>query len=687
MTKRREGTIHPKMTRASYYKASRDEPVKKAVVPDRPSERDIRSAWETFVTSDTAGGVQPGHVRDDILASWQRSMDLGVDAGTLGSRKLSDENEIMLRRERNVHLRRAASAAFRRLEPHLSDAKSILILADDQGVIIDAIGDESVLDDGQGIHLEVGGLWDENVVGTNGIGTALRTGKPMYVHATEHFVEGVQAWTCAGAPIRNPFDDSVIGVVDLSGPPDIFRRHNIALVLAAAREIEIALAEQQRQDRTQLLEAFLQSKYSHGGNSVLLLDRNGRIMFRRGIDENSFPASNKLLVGHKLLPDLEAFSEKDLPKLLPPDVQAQGLERLMFENTYRGAALFLQSEKEKTWSGGDGLSIQPRRNVSEDTIRIIGASPKMLEAIELAERSAKANVSVLIQGETGVGKELFARLIHSRLGRADAPYVPVNCAAVSGDLIGAELFGYVDGAFTGAARGGRAGKFEQADGGLLCLDEIGDMPIELQPYLLRALEQRAIYRMGDNKRRPVDVRLVAMTNRDLRQEIDKGAFRRDLFYRIGVVTIEVPPLRERGSDILALIEHFSAHYANQVGRPRMTFADDTIELLMNYRWPGNVRELRNTVQRIYFVGSGPVVTVRDLPPELRDDFDEPEADSLESILSGNSGDLESIEASAIRRTILAEKGNLTRVAAVLGISRPTLYRKMRQYRIERTTRG
>lgn len=647
------------------------------------SERDIRSAWETFVTSDHLDGVTSGHVREDILASWQRSMDLGVDAGTLGSRKISDENEISLRRTRNGHLRRAASAAFKRLEPHLSDAKSILILADDQGVIIDAIGDESVLDDGQGIHLEIGGQWDEDVIGTNGIGTVLRTGKPMYVHATEHFVEGVQAWTCAGAPIRNPFDESIIGVVDLSGPPDIFRRHNVALVLAAAREIEIALAEQQRQDRTQLLEAFLQSKYSHGDNSVLLLDCNGRILFRRGVDDTNFPASDKLLVGHKLLPDLEAFSEKDLPRLLPPDVQAQGLERLILDNAYRGAALFLRSDLPKARPRQDALTIQPRRNVSEETIQIIGTSPKMLEAIELAERAAKVNVSVLIQGETGVGKELFARLIHSRLGQPDAPYVPVNCAAVSGDLIGAELFGYVDGAFTGAVRGGRPGKFEQADGGLLCLDEIGDMPIELQPYLLRALEQRAIYRMGDNKRRPVDVRLVAMTNRDLRLEIDKGTFRRDLFYRIGVVTIEVPPLRERDSDILPLIEHFSAYYANQIGRARMSFADDTIDLLLNYRWPGNVRELRNTVQRIYLVGSGPVVTRRDLPPELRDDFDEPEADSLESILSGNSGDLESIEASAIRRTILAEKGNLTRVAGVLGISRPTLYRKMRQYRIER----
>lgn len=674
------------MTRASYYRASKDKVAPKVVRSDTSTDRHIRSAWESFVTSDMAGGVHPNHVREDILASWKRSLQLGVDAGNLGSRKLPDENEIALRRERNLHLRKAASAAFRRLEPHLSEAKSILILADDQGVIIDAIGDESVLDDGQSIHLEIGGQWDEKFVGTNGIGTVLTTGKPMYVHASEHFVEGVQSWTCAGAPIRNPFDNSIIGVVDLSGPPDIFRRHNVALVLAAAREIEIALAEQQRQDRTQLLEAFLQSKYSRTDSSVLLLDSSGRIVFRRGVDEARFPASDKLIVGHKLLPDIDGISDKDLPRLLPPDVQAQGLERLILGNAYRGAALFLKSDGAIMRSDLSARSIKPRHNVSEATIHIIGASPSMLEAIELAERAATANVSVLIQGETGVGKELFARLIHSRLGCDDAPYVPLNCAAISSDLIGAELFGYVDGAFTGAVRGGRPGKFELANGGLLCLDEIGDMPIELQPYLLRALEQRAVYRMGDNKRRPVDVRLVAMTNRDLRLEIDKGRFRRDLFYRIGVVTIEVPPLRQRGDDILALIEHFSAHYAQEIGRPRMKFAEDAIELFLNYRWPGNVRELRNLMQRIYLVASGPIVTVRDLPAELRRDDDEPspEVDSLETILSGHSGDLESIEESAIRRTILAEKGNLTRVAAILGISRPTLYRKIRQYQINRT---
>lgn len=671
------------MNRASYYRTGKSAIDLKDATPEPLSDRQIRSAWENFVTANRPAEATSGQVREDILASWKRSMEMGVDAGTSGSRKVAQEDEVIRRRERNAPLRAAASAAFKRLEPYLREARSILILADEQGVIIDAIGDASVLDEGQGIHLEIGGQWNENTIGTNGIGTALKTGKPIYVHGAEHFVQGVQMWTCAGAPIRNPFDNRVIGVVDLSGPPDIFRKHNIALVLAAAREIEIALAEQQRQERTELLEAFLESKHSYADDAVLLLDRSGRIMFRRAVDEKTFPSSSALSIGHKLLPELDAFSEKDLPRFLPPNVEAQGLERLIVNNSYRGAALFLKCDGRAVRPQTEVRKIRPRQGVADELVQIVGSSPRMLEAIELAERAALANISVLIQGETGVGKELFARLIHSRLNRADAPYVPVNCAAISNDLIGAELFGYVEGAFTGAVRGGRIGKFEQADGGLLCLDEIGDMPFELQPYFLRALEQRAIYRMGDNKRRPVDVRLVAMTNRDLREEIDRGTFRRDLFYRISMVTIEVPPLRERGNDVAALLDYFSAHFARETGHPVKRFGADTLEHLSNYRWPGNVRELRNLVQRIYLFNSGTIVSIRDLPPELRNLAARPETRLQESPLAESPGNLESIEASAIRKTIEAEKGNLTRVAAILGISRPTLYRKMRQYGLER----
>lgn len=669
------------MSRPNYFGAG--QMTAQTIGRDDYSDERTRDAWERYVSSSQPPEGSPESVREEIVDSWRRSIELGVDAASHGSRKLSSEDDIHGRRLQNAHLREAAREAFGKLAPHLRNAKTILILADEQGVIIDAIGDESVIEDGREIHLEIGGIWSENTIGTNGIGTALKTGQPTYVHAAEHFVQGVQAWTCAGMPIRDPFDQSVIGVVDLSGPPQIFRQHNVALVMAAAREIEIALAEQQRLERTQLLEAFLMSDFSRVGNSVILLDKTGRVQFRRGLDEKLHIPHAKLAIGSKVLPQLPDFSKFDIREILPPEIEAQGLERLDFEGDYRGAALFLKSSPRPKAATKEARRIKPRPGVAEQEIVIVGATPKMIDAIELAERAAAANVNVLIQGETGVGKELFARLVHSRIARQDAPYVTVNCAAISSDLIGAELFGYAEGAFTGAVRGGRPGKFEAADGGVLCLDEIGDMPIELQPYLLRALEQRAVYRIGDSKRRPVDVRLVAMTNRDLRKEIETGKFRRDLFYRVGVVTIEVPPLRERGNDLLMLIDHFSRSYARELGRPVLQFEAEAIALLRKYRWPGNVRELRNVLQRLYLLTSDNLVTAGDLPPEIRDVFDETGDETIERILSGNSGDLESIEASAIRRALISENGNLTRVAAVLGISRPTLYRKLKQYHIDK----
>ncbi|WP_232825020.1 sigma-54-dependent Fis family transcriptional regulator [Primorskyibacter marinus] len=647
------------------------------------SDSYTREAWERFVSSSEEGDERPTAVRDEILDSWKRSRQLGVAADGSASHKILDENQLYLRRERNAALRQAASAAFKRLEPHLTEARTILILADDQGVIIDAIGDEEVLDEGQGIHLEIGGDWNENIIGTNGIGTVLKTGKPTYVHASEHFVAGVQSWTCAGAPIYDPFTQAVIGVVDLSGPPQIFRQHNVALVLATAREIEIALAEQRQVERTQLLEAFIMSNHSRAHDSVILVDQTGRVLFRRGLETDVLRRTKELSVGHKLLPKLEGLSDQEIPNFLPLSIETQGIERLNLEGVFRGVAVFLKDGAKLQKGPNEAYKIKPRINVSEGQTQIVGSSPKMVDAISLAERAAMANVSVLIHGETGVGKELFARLIHSQLPGAAAPYVPVNCAAISSDLIGAELFGYVDGAFTGAARGGRAGKFELADKGVLCLDEVGDMPIELQPYLLRALEQRAIYRVGDSQRRPVDVRLVAMTNRNLRTEIEKGNFRRDLFYRISLMTIEVPPLRERGNDILELVHHFSEHFSEQTGQPPMVFTDKVLELLAGYQWPGNVRELRNVMHRFYLIKTDNVVTERDLPPEILDDFENDDEDALEHILRGHSGDLESIEASAIRRTIISENGNLTKVAHVLGISRPTLYRKMKRYHIRK----
>ncbi|APZ53169.1 sigma-54-dependent Fis family transcriptional regulator [Salipiger abyssi] len=648
-------------------------------------EDQTRQAWEDIVSGQALADPEASPVRSEIAQSWQRSLNLGVDAKKQHSRKIEAEDDLHRLRRRNACLRRAARAAFSRLAPHLAEANAILILTDKDGVIIDAIGDHSVLDEGQEIHLEIGGIWNEDAIGTNGIGTALKTGKPTYVHAAEHFCQGVQSWTCAGVPIFDPFDRSVIGVVDLSGPPAIFRRHNIALVVAAAREIEIALAEQQREERTVLLEAFLNSDVSRPGNGVLLLDKVGRILYRRGLDARLHLPRPELAVGKQLLTLSAGMSDGDIAAALPPEIEADGIERLEYEGRLRGAALFLKPSPSPSprVRQEETVRITPRPNVQEDEIVIIGNAPKMLESIELAERAATAGVTVLIQGETGTGKELFARLVHSRLTRKDAAYVTVNCAAISKELIGAELFGHVEGAFTGALRGGKAGKFEQADGGVLCLDEIGDMPLELQPYLLRALEQRAVYRIGDSARRPVNVQLVAMTNRNLRDDVETGRFRRDLFYRIGIVAIEVPPLRERGTDVLALLEHFNLAFGQRFDNAPLRFSPQVLDRLQRYRWPGNVRELRNLVERLHLLKTTGEVGLTDLPGEILET-----PDGLGFSVSGfDSGDsavnLENVEAMAIRRAMAAEKGNLTRVAARLGISRPTLYRKIKQYGIPR----
>lgn len=665
------------MERPRYFKATLRGKGEPSTFPEY-SEGQTRRAWENYVT----GQSEVSEVRSEIVQSWQRSMNLGVDATRRQSRKIEHEDDVHKLRRRNASLRHAALSAFARLEPHLAEAKAILILTDKDGVIIDAIGDHSVLDEGQKIHLEIGGVWNEDAIGTNGIGTALKTGKPTYVHAAEHFCQGVQAWTCAGVPIFDPFDRSVIGVVDLSGPPDIFRRHNIALVVAAAREIEIALAEQQREERTRLLETFLNSDASRPDNSVLLLDKVGRIMFRRGLDDRLHLPRPDFAVGHQLLPLSSNMTEGDIRAALPRDIETDGITRLEFDGHLRGAALSLKRSTASRPQDTVAVRIKPRANVDEDEIVIVGNAPKMLEAIELAERAAAANVTVLIQGETGVGKELFARLVHNRMERANAPYVTVNCAAISKDLIGAELFGHVEGAFTGALRGGKAGKFEQADGGVLCLDEIGDMPVELQPYLLRALEQRAVYRIGDDQRRPVNVQLVAMTNRNLRADVEHGRFRRDLFYRIGIVAIEVPPLRQRSSDVPLLLEHFNTVCAQRFSRPPLKFAPAVLERLQDYRWPGNVRELRNLVERLFLLKTGPEVGLTDLPPEIM----EPAGGlgfSHYVEVEDAPVNLENMEAITIRRAMQAEKGNLTRVAESLGISRPTLYRKIKQYGIPR----
>lgn len=308
---------------------------------------------------------------------------------------------------------------------------------------------------------------------------------------------------------------------------------------------------------------------------------------------------------------------------------------------------------------------------------ILGSSPPMRQLQELVRQVADSDVSVLISGETGTGKEMVARALHSEGTRAKAPFIPINCAAMPESLLESELFGHTRGAFTDA-RSSRAGLFVQATGGTLFLDEIGDMPLPLQPKLLRALQDRAVRPVGGDREQAFDARIVAATNQDLEARVDAGVFRRDLYYRINVIQIDLPPLRDRGGDVLLLAETFLAHAAARASKPVHRIAPPAAHLLMEHSWPGNVRELQNCIERAVALCRGESVGIDDLPMALqRPGVDVP----LESPAQpgGRVETLAELERRHICAVLDRVGGNKSLAARQLGVDRKTLYRKLRAY--------
>ena len=300
---------------------------------------------------------------------------------------------------------------------------------------------------------------------------------------------------------------------------------------------------------------------------------------------------------------------------------------------------------------------------------LIGESSPMREIFKTISKAASASATVLITGESGTGKELVARAIHYSSGRSSAAFVPVNCGGIPEGLLESELFGYVKGAFTGADES-RAGFFQTADGGTIFLDEISEMSLGMQVKLLRALQDREIYMVGANRGRRVDVRILASTNKSLPDLVAKGLFREDLYFRLNVITIELPPLRDRGDDILLLAHHFATKYGKELDRPTPRLSDAALHLLSSgYHWPGNVRELENVIHRLVVMTEGDRIDVPDLPAPLR--FSAPRERGLTRPLA-------EVEAEHIRNVLASVEGNKTRAAEILQIDRKTLRKKLKE---------
>ncbi len=455
--------------------------------------------------------------------------------------------------------------------------------------------------------------------------------------------------------------------------PPTYQRNNLSLAVVTARQIEMVLSQRMSLERMQLLEVCLANGAAVDRGGLVVLDRHGRLVHSSG------RAPELVALGHRLPGLAEDAPIDDWPGQLPQPLRADWFSVIRSEGRTIGAMLRIPPMPYSALARHTPVKDEA---ASDPFAAILWRSTSMERVVARARRLAGKRVPVLIEGETGVGKELFARALHGDPSDG-RPFIVFNCGAVVKELLASELFGHVRGAFTGAVAGGALGRFEQAHGGTLCLDEIGEMPLDLQSFLLRVLEEGVVYRLGSGQPHPVDVRLIAMTNRHLRDEVAAGRFRADLYHRLAVTSIQPPPLREREGDIELLVDVFNRQLAARHGVARRRFGEAAMAALRGYAWPGNVRELRNMVESLLLMAEGEVVTVEEVAgflgavtlPATQDATGE--TGTKGGARGGTS--LEQAERATITQAILQSQANLAEAARSLGISRSTLYRKMERY--------
>jgi sigma-54 dependent transcriptional regulator, acetoin dehydrogenase operon transcriptional activator AcoR len=644
--------------------------------PHPDQEPEIMALWERFLL----GREMPPHVvRDVIEGSWMRCQSAGVDPQRSQAAPPLPEEALLALQHGHRDLIGASVPIMKQVRDFLAESDTIMILADPSGTILESEGDPATLDAALRIRLVTGANWNERACGTNAIGTALSVGNPVQVHAAEHFCSGIKPWTCSATVICDPIDGEILGVLDVSGQKNSFTRHCLSLAVIAASRIEAELARREEEQRHHLVAAGLGRAPASG---LMFFDRKGRLVevnaeAARSLRAMGVPAESALRGGVNTFDARLAgpAARAPLPEWLRPEwVQpiVRGAERLGTIVALPEPLRWGRPQRGVSHRGSTADATQAERG---SLGQIVGRNELLRQALEKAQLLAQVDVPVLLLGETGVGKERFARVIHECGRRKNGPFVTLNCGGLSRDILASELFGYVEGAFTGARRSGMVGKIEAAAGGTLFLDEIGEMPVELQPYFLRVLEGGEVYPLGDSRPRKVEFRLVAATNKDLRAEVNAHRFRMDLFYRVAVTALRIPALRERSEDIPTLIGHFAQDVSRRHGVSMKRFEPEVLSALCAYEWPGNVRELRNLVEGLVLMATGDTISTSDLPAEITSSRSAP-------VAPAGVQDLESAERDAIAGAIMACHGNLTLAARQLRISKSTLYVKVKKYGLD-----
>src|SRR5258705_3585357 len=578
-----------------------------------------------------------------------------------------------------------------RFGEELRETQDMLALCDADGYVLATGGHPRVIEETAEINLSIGGSWNEQSAGTNGIGTALAEGRTVQVTGAEHYVAAWQRWVCTGAPIRHPITGETLAVIDVTGYKEKAQIHTCLAVQATAALIEQRLLLELTLDEKLLCERLFARVNGMPSDAMLAVDRRGRVVQLNAAAERLLtvrrPSGGQTL-RDELGPVVEAALERSggHPEGYEQTIGSRALGgqvRIVMLPVLRdrrpiGAVVVLSlGEPGRLADRGRRMraeNLALREEVDETSMfeEIVGTSAPLGAVLARVSRVAPTDSTVLITGETGTGKELVARAIHRGSGRSSHPFVSVNCAAIPQALIASELFGHEKGAFTGALER-RLGRFELADGGAIFLDEAGDLPSDTQLALLRVLQEREFERVGGNRSIRVDVPVIAATNRDLSAAMAADAFRSDLFYRLDVFPIEMPALRDRQEDIPLLVAYFVDRYARKVGKTIENIDQRTFEILQGYSWPGNIRELQNVVERSVIISETQTFAIdaswlrRELPKRPHP------AQSL-------ARDLVARERAAIETALAASRGRVSGpsgAAAKLGIPGSTLDSKIR----------
>ncbi|HFJ9426246.1 TPA: sigma-54-dependent Fis family transcriptional regulator [Bacillus cereus] len=606
--------------------------------------------WKKFIDE---GVLDSNRINERISESWHRCKQANVNPHMNKGQKILSSHIFREQKKKGEIFLDIALPQIQNMRKTIDELQMMALLIDPDGYVLSLSGNKQTLKRAKHINFIEGVKWTEAAVGTNAIGTALEIEEAIMISGTEHYSVASHSWSCAAAPIHND-DGKLIGVLDFSCPIEFSHPYMLGMVTSIAHAIERECSIRVHQNELHLIHRFL---------DVIDSDEQVVICNHRDVIVSASKSVRERVTNWSRM-KLEDLVHHGLETKL--EIPVYSNERMI------GKCMYLKENKQmNTYSAFTFIKGITFPGVT-------GTSKAFQHTLEEIKLVSPTDVSVYVCGETGVGKEYVARAIHENSPRKDGPFIAVNCGSLPKELIESELFGYAEGAFTGARRQGYKGKFEQANGGTLFLDEIGEVPPEMQVALLRVLQERTITPIGSSKEVPVNIRIITATHKDLLRLVEEGKFRQDLYYRLHVYPLYVPSLIERKEDIPYFIQHFCEQKNWNV-----VFPKSICNQFLQHTWPGNIRELVNALERIYILSQGREICEKQVALLIQTMMGNQQQLELqvENKTEHTLNFREKIQRDSMVEALQKTNGNVSLAAKLLDVPRSTFYKRMQKYKL------